>query len=134
MRLKPLAVLALALVASLLMAASAQAAVTVSIGPDAKRIKGGRAVNAVVTVTCDPGFEVLEAHLTVSQDNQTITGTGGLGAVQCDGTPHTHHVVVNAQEGRYHRGEAFASAFVLVIDPNTNETQQGQATATINVR
>lgn len=131
-----LALVALAAVASLLAigAATAQAAVSVSIDPSGKRVKGGRALNVPVTVTCDPGLETLEGHLTVSQDDQTITGTGSLGVLQCDGMPHAVLVRVHAQEGRYHRGEAFASAFALLIDPGTGETQPGQATRTITVR
>jgi hypothetical protein len=126
--------LMLALLVTLLVAAPAEAAVSVSIDSSAKRLKGGRALLASVSVTCDPGLETLEGHLTVSQDDQAITGTGSLGVLTCDGTPHVYSVRVAAEAGRYHRGDAFGSAFVLLLDPTTGTTQQGQATQTIAVR
>jgi hypothetical protein len=42
----------------------AQAAVAVSIEPEAKLVASG-AVRAVVVALCDPGHQVLEAHLSV---------------------------------------------------------------------
>jgi hypothetical protein len=111
----------------------ANAAVSVSIAPDAKLVDAGTVV-ARVTVACDRGDQVLEAHLTVSQDDQRISGTAGIGGVRCDGKQHRFRVRVTPQEGSFHTGDAFASAFVLVLDPATGMTEQGQATATIAIK
>lgn len=120
------------LVLALALAAIAQAAVSVSIERNATLVGAGEAVQVRVNVTCDPGFEVLEANISVSQRN--TTGFGGIPGVVCDGTTHTLTATVNAQDGSYRRGKASASAFVLVIDPNTQNTQSGQATARIKLR
>jgi hypothetical protein len=123
---------AASLVLALAAAAIAQAAVSVSIERNATLVGAGEAVQVRVNVTCDPGFEVLEANISVSQ--RGTTGFGGIPGVVCDGTTHTLTATVSAQEGSYRRGTASASAFVLVIDPNTQDTQSGQATAKIKLR
>ena len=114
-------------------AADAQAAVSVSVLPQAKLVDDGQAVLARVEVSCDPGREVLEAHLTVSQDAQTITGTGGIPGVVCDGRSRRYRVQVRAQDSVYHRGQADASAFVLVHDPSTGGTESAGDSASISV-
>ena len=112
-------------------APSALATVTVSVDPDGK-LKGTTAILRV-TVTCDAGDEVLEANLTLSQDDQAISGTGGIPGVRCDGRPHKSTVRVTAQNGTFHTGAASASAFVLVLEP-AGTTEQGQASQTVNLR
>jgi hypothetical protein len=113
--------------------AQAQAAVVVSIEPEAKLLANG-AVRAVVVVSCDPGRQVLEAHLSVSQDNQAIFGQTGI-SVRCDGKSHKYRVTVTSLEGTFHAGDAFASAFVLTCaDPTCGTTEQGQDALTITVR
>ena len=111
----------------------AQAAPVVSIQPDAKLVSGG-AVRVVVVASCDPGDQVLEAHLSVSQDNQTISGQTGI-PVRCDGKSRRYRVTVSPLEGTFHTGDAFASAFVLTCaDPTCATTEQGQSSGTITVR
>jgi hypothetical protein len=111
----------------------AQAAVAVSIEAEAKLVANG-AVRAVVVASCDPGREVLEAHLSVSQDNQAIFGQTGI-PVRCDGKSRKYRVTVTPLEGDFHAGNAFASAFVLTCaDPACGTTEQGQDARTITVR
>jgi hypothetical protein len=127
--------LALAIVTmAFILVPSVSADVLVSVDPKARLVDDGAAVSVRVTVQCTAGREVLEALLTVSQVDQTIVGTGGSAGVTCDGKAHKHRVRVNAQEGSFHKGEAFASAFVLVLDPTTGTTEQGQASGTISIK
>lgn len=112
---------------------SAQAAVAVSIEPRAKLVADG-AVRVVVVVSCDPGDQVLEAHLSVSQDDQTVSGQAGI-PVRCNGRSRQYRVTVAPLEGAFHEGDAFASAFVLTCaDPACGTTEQGQDARTITVR
>jgi hypothetical protein len=43
-------------------------------------------------------------------------------------------VLVRPTEGRFHRGEAFASAFLLLLDPATGGTVSVNQAETITVR
>jgi hypothetical protein len=109
----------------------AQAAVGISIEPVAKLVANG-AVRAVVVASCDPGSQVLEAHLSVSQDGQAILA--GI-PVRCDGKSRKYRVTVTPTEGNFHTGDAFGSAFVLICtDPTCGTTEQGQDARTITVR
>jgi hypothetical protein len=111
----------------------AQAAVAVSIEPVAKLVANG-AVRAVVVASCDPGRQVLEAHLSVNQDNQAIFGEAGI-PVRCDGKSHKYRVTVTPTDGNFHTGDAFGSAFVLTCaDPTCGTTEQGQDARSITVR
>ena len=110
----------------------AQAAVSVSVAPTARIVDGGAAAIARVTVTCDRGDQPLEGQLRLSQDDQTITGVGGI-PVRCDGKAHRFRIRVNAEQGLFHPGDAFASAFVLVLNPD-GTTEQGQASGTVTLR
>ena len=114
-------------------ASSAESAVSVALAPKAKLADEGVVV-ARLTITCDPGREILEAHLTVSQDDQRVSGTAGIAGVRCDGKAHKYRVMVHPQEGTFHAGEGFASAFVLVLDPATGTIEQGQASGNISLK
>jgi hypothetical protein len=128
-----LTVLAAALGLALAGSVVVQAAVTVSIGPNAKLAPNG-AVRVIVMVSCDPGAVVLEAHVSVSQDNQAIAGQTGI-PVQCDGTSRRYRVMVTPLEGDFHTGDAFASAFVLTCpDASCETTEQGQDARTITIQ
>jgi len=130
--------LVLVLVAALGLAwtgqATAQAAVAVAIQPAAKLVGDG-AVRVVVVASCDSDHQVLEAHLSVSQDDQAISGMTGI-PVRCDGRARRYRVTVSPLDGAFHPGDAFASAFVLTCaDPPTcGTTEQGQDARTITVR
>jgi hypothetical protein len=120
------------LTALLVGVAPAGAATSVTIDEKAKRVDGGAAVVVRLTITCDPGKDILEAHVSVSQDE--ASGMAGIGGIVCDGAPHRYRVRVGTFEGTYDRGDAFASAFILRIDPQTQQTEQGQDSRTVRVR
>lgn len=88
---------------------------------------------ARLTITCDLGREVLEAHLTISQDDQRTSGTARISRIQRDNRAHTVSVTVTPLEGAFHEGEAFASAFILRLDSNTGTTEQGQDSHMVTV-
>ena len=112
---------------------SAQAAVAVSIQPEARLLANG-AVRVVVVASCDPGDQVLEAQLSVSQDNRALSGQGGI-PVRCDGNSRKYPVTVGPFEGAFHAGDAFASAFVLTCaNPTCGRAEQRHGTRTITVR
>ena len=114
-------------------AVPAQAAVAVSIQPGAKLVADGD-VRAIVVASCDSDQQVLEAHLSVSQDDQTLSGQAGI-PIRCDGKSRRYRVTVSPVEGAFHTGDAFASAFVLTCaDPTCATTEQGQDSETITVR
>ena len=102
-----------------------------SIQPEAKLVADG-AVRAIVVASCDSDQQVLEAHLSVSQDDQTVCGQAGI-PIRCDGKSHRYRATVSPLEGSFHTGDAFASAFVLTCaDPTCTTTQQGQDSGTIS--
>jgi hypothetical protein len=89
---------------------------------------------AVVVASCDPPDQVLEAQLSVSQDNQVLSGQAGI-PVRCDGKSCKYRVTVGPFEGALHAGDAFASAFVLTCaNPTCRTAEQRQGTRTITVR
>ena len=98
----------------------------------AKRKAG--AVVVQVAYRCDAGLQPLEANITISQDDQRISGQTGLGSIVCDGSTHVNTVTVRPTEGRFHKGEAYASAFLLLYDPSTGQTISVNQAETITVR
>jgi hypothetical protein len=106
-------------------AASAQQAdtVKVKVGPTAKLLDDGRAVQVEVRVKCGPPAEVLEALVTVSQDEGAAFGEAGITSVVCDGKKRTHRVTVEALDSTFRRGEAFECV----------ETAQGQDSREVRV-
>jgi hypothetical protein len=126
-----------ALVVALILAAGAasaqeEEAVTVEVGPTAKLIEDGQAVQVKVKVTCEPVDHVLEGLLFVQQED--AYGEGFLSSVVCDGKTHVHMEEVEALDGPFHRGEAFVSAFVLVcLDEECADSAQGQETRLVRV-
>jgi hypothetical protein len=77
---------------------------------------------------------VLEAHVTLSQDDQATSGMGGIAGVVCDGRSRIYQVRVPAQQGSFHRGKARASPFVLVRDPATDTTESAGSSRIIQLR
>jgi Family of unknown function (DUF6299) len=126
--------LALAAAACLLVVADTAVAQTAELDvlSPAKRKAG--AVEVSVAYRCDPGLEPLEAHISLSQDDQTISGQSGLGSIICDGTTHVNRVTVRPTQGRFHKGDAYASAFLLLYDPATGGTVSVSHAETIVVR
>ena len=114
----------LVVVATLQSTKTAAAQEMVNIAPTAKLIKGGQAVLVEVQVTCPQGKEVLEAHISVSQEDSAIYGQSGI-PVKCTGKPHTYRTAVTAQQGQFHTGTAYGSAYVLLYDPATGTTESG---------
>jgi hypothetical protein len=108
--------------------------VVVEVGPTAKLLDDGRAVRVKVKVTCEPPAEVLEALVTVHQDEGAAFGEAGITSVVCDGKMRVHRVVVEALDSTFRPGEAFVSAFVLVcLDAECAETAQGQDSRLVRV-
>jgi hypothetical protein len=105
--------------------------VSVKVGPTAKAIDDGQTLLVTVEVACEPGLQVLEANVSATQG--TTSGLVGIGSVVCDGNPHVHEVRVNAFDGQFSRGKASVSAFVLLLDPATQTTVQGQDARTVSV-
>jgi hypothetical protein len=87
-----------------------------------------------VLVRCAPFGQVLEANVSLSQDDGAVSGMGGLGPITCDRRWHVASSVVRPFDGSFRRGRAFASAFVLLLDPATGTTRQGQDSGTVLLR
>ena len=105
-------------------------AVSVQVGPTAQAIAGGEVLLVTVEVACEPGFEVLEANIFAQQG--ATSNFGGIPVV-CDGKTRVHKVRVNALNGQFSSGDASVSAFVLLLDPATGTTEQGQDARTVSV-
>jgi hypothetical protein len=118
-------------------AASAQQqadTVKVKVGPTAKLLDDGRAVQVEVSVKCEPPAEVLEALVTVHQDEGAAFGEAGITSVVCDGKKHTDTVDVEALDSTFAPGEAFVSALVLVcLDAECVETAEDQDSRLVRV-
>jgi hypothetical protein len=106
--------------------------VSVKLKRQATLVDQGQAVVVDVQAACDAGLEVLEAHVSVSQEG--VASDFGRFTPVCDGKNHRFQVRVPAFEGSAFRpGDAFASAFVLVQDPETGETAQAQDSRRIRI-
>lgn len=116
---------------------SAQGTVTVTIDQNATVLEQGQTLMVRGFVTCTPvagATEPLEAFVQVSQDEGFIFGEGFIPNVECNGRPQRYLLRAQVIEGTFHRGEAFAGAFVLVCDDEGSVCEQGQASRTIIVR
>ena len=118
--------------AVLVVAPTAYAAVTAAAGDGTVNADGSATVP--VTFSCSPGSVVIEAHITLSQDDQKISGTAGIAGVRCTGRPRTLLVKVVPVDGAFHPGTAFASPFLLVQNRRTSMTESGGTSATITLR
>jgi hypothetical protein len=121
-----------AVAGALVAAPVAQAVVAVSVGNGTVNPDGSATVP--VSISCEPGSVVLEAHLTLSQDDQAISGTSGIGNVRCTGRARTYLVTVTPQQGAFHPGTAFASPFVLVQSRRTGATESGGTASNITLQ
>lgn len=114
-------------------ATAARDTIDVKIGPQAVLLEDG-SVRVSVRIRCEPFGEPFEANISLSQDDQTIWGMTGLPFVPCDDRWHTVTATVTSFDAPFHRGPAYASAFVSRMDPDTSEVRQGQDTRTVRVR
>jgi hypothetical protein len=112
--------------------AQATEGVVVKIAPKALLARDGMSARLKVKVRCPAGLEVLEGFAYINQSGNE-SDFGGLNPV-CDGERHKVYVTVNASDTPFTRGQANASAFLLLIDPATQETQQGQDSRIIKLK
>ena len=127
---------AVGLIATITLAIPAHGAtppVSVKLKQQATLIEQGQAVVVNLRAACDQGLEVLEAHVTVSQ--QGVASDFGRFTPVCNGKKQRFQVLVRAFEGSAFRsGKAFASAFILVQDSETGETAQAQDSRRVRIR
>ena len=112
---------------------AAAATATVDIQENAVATRGGQSVLVFVAVECtlEPGEELLEGNISVSQDD--AFGLAGLNPV-CDGRRRLYPIRVTSFGGAFESGEAFASAFLLFINVDTQETTQASDSTVITIR
>jgi hypothetical protein len=112
---------------------AAREPIDVQIKHPARLMGAGQTALVTVRVRCAPVGQLLESLLYVVQDDQT-SQFAGL-PVTCDNRWHTQVVTVRAfEETPFRQGEAYASAYVLLYDPDTGETWQGQDNGSIRLR
>jgi hypothetical protein len=95
------------------------------------RLLNDGTVRVRVEAGCPEGLVVLEALLTVSQ---TAAFSLAPVPVTCTGRTEKHWLVVPAQDGSFEPGPVTVSGFLLVTDPETFATEQGQDTETVDLR
>ena len=95
------------------------------------KIVGGSAVLVRVAGICSSGTEVLEAFVTVSQEG--VSSDMGFFPLICDGAPHAFTARITAFDGTFSPGDAFASAYALITDPDTGQTDDGAHSRTITL-
>ena len=129
-----IAVLTLLVALSFALVGSAHGATaSVDIREHAVAIRGGTAVLVFVEVQCslEAGDVLLEGNLAVSQEE--AFGMVGLNPV-CDGRTRLYVVRVTTFDGTFNAGEAFASAFVLFLNEETQETSSASDFTVITIR
>jgi hypothetical protein len=126
------AVLVGAVVALLVVAPAAHAAVSVSVSNGTANPDGSATVP--VSIYCTPGSIVIEAHLSLSQDDGAIWGMAGIRNVRCTGKPTTYFVTVTPNQGRFHTGTVYASPYVLVQRRGTGDTESAGNAASISLQ
>ncbi len=129
---RSLFVLTLVSTLALVFVAPSQAAVTVSVGDGTANADGSATVP--VTITCSPGARVIEAHLTLSQDEGAVAATAGIPNVRCTGRARTYLVTLRPFDGAFHSGAAYASPYVLVERRSTDGTESGGSAQTITLQ
>jgi hypothetical protein len=117
---------------TLVVAPVAYAVVTATVGDGTVNTDGSATVP--VTVSCPAGTRVIEALVTLSQDEQTISGMAGIAGVRCNGRPRTYLVRVVPLEGAFYAGTAFASPYVLVERRNGSTTESGGTGSSITLQ
>ena len=126
------AVLVGSLMAALLAAPAAHAAVSVSASNGTANPDGSATVP--VSISCSPGSIILEAHLSLSQDDGAIWGMAGIANIRCTPKARTYLVTVTPYNGAFHAGTAYASPYVLIQDRATGHTESGGSAASISLQ
>lgn len=103
-------------------AAAVASPVSVDVAKVGRLTNDDRTVTFRVSARCEPGLDVLEAFVTVSQGNFVQVGM----PLTCDGRQQVFHLTDTLIDGSFQPGMAQASAFVLVLDPATGQTDQAQ--------
>jgi hypothetical protein len=113
----------------------AKQSLSVDIGKTATLVEGGQAVELKVKTVCAiEGFEVLEAFVYVTQNGNTSEFAPI--PVSCSGIPRPQKATVRvpALDFLFQEGEANTSAFILLIDPISEETVSTSPTRAIRIR
>jgi hypothetical protein len=105
--------------------------VEVRIAATGKIVDSGGAVVTRVAAVCTSGAETLEAFVTVSQPG--VSSDMGFFPLACDGAPHRYTARVPAFDSTFTPGPAFASAYALVFDPGSGQTDVGEHSRTITL-
>lgn len=106
---------------------------SIDLKPVAQLTNDGSSVRLSGKAMCPSGTEVLEAFAYASQDD--AYSNFGYFNIPCDGQLHPFAVTVTAfDEATFERGAAHASAYLLVIDRTTDETQSTGDSGTIKIR
>jgi hypothetical protein len=106
--------------------------ITVEVARVATRLNNGTAVEVDVTVTCAPWKTPLEAFVYVTQ-NGNETEFAPIPVV-CRGFPRTYIVRVPTGEAQIRRGNAQASAYVLLLLADGANTESGDDTRPLKIR
>ena len=127
-----LTALAIGLSPTLTTAAASSERIKVRVEPQATLV--GPSIDVTVRVKCAPFGQHFESHVSVIQDDYQLFAQPGLPIVQCDSTWHSYTVRATPFDGSFHRGSAFASAYVSREDPVTGDLREGHDVRTIRVR
>ena len=98
--------------------ASAQSGFDLRIAGPGKISATGTSVTVPVSVRCQTGSNVMEAHVSVSQDD--AWGMRGFTPV-CDGRWHKLSVSVNSFGGSFEPGFAQASGYLLICNSDFSQ-------------
>ena len=126
----------LALVVAMLLVPTLQVAPALATRSDADVRIGrnasltGQTALVAIRARCEPGWEVLEALLTVSQPQAFGEGSFPL---TCDGRWARVDVDVTSLDLPFEAGSATASALLLLVDPDTEETSEAQDSVTVRL-
>ncbi len=112
---------------------AAAADLRVDVRPPGRLLDNGSAVLLRVAASCREGLEVLEAFVYVTQDGEQSQFAGI--PVSCNGRSQRFVVrVATFEDARLEPGEAQASAYLLVQDPDSSTTHQVQDVQLVRLR
>jgi hypothetical protein len=102
----------------------------VRIGRNASLTGEGGTALVRIRARCEPGWEVLEALVTVSQPQAFGEAFFPL---SCDGRWARATIDVTSLDLPFEPGSATASALVLLTDPETEETSEAQDSVSVRL-